>query len=67
MNSEKLVLLTKEENYFVEYLLGKLILTDSISEAMVFDDKETAHKFKVMLYRNCNIECSVNTYINVTQ
>lgn len=58
------VLLTKEHNYFVEYLCGELAISDSISEAMVFNDEETAKKFKSMLYTICKLETSVNTFIN---
>lgn len=57
------VLLTKKNNYFVEYLLGSLILSDSIEKAMKFDDFETANKFKMMLYQNCQLITSINTYI----
>ena len=58
------VLLTKQNNYFVEYLLGSLILSDSLEKAMKFDDFETANKFKMMLYQNCKLITSINTYIN---
>ena len=61
---DKLVLLTEQETYFVEYLLGSLILSSSISEAMVFDDYSTASKFRDMLKDVCNTKCSINTYIN---
>lgn len=60
---ERYVLLTSEETYFVEYLLNQLVLSHSISQAMVFDDYATAQKFKSMLYANCQLNCSVNTYI----
>lgn len=57
------ILLTEQYTYFVEYLLNQLILSNSISEAMVFEDKETALKFRDMLFTCCNLKCSVNTYI----
>lgn len=58
------VLLTNKENYFVEYLLNSLILSDSIEEAMKFEDFETANKFKLMLFQNCKLVTSINTFIN---
>ncbi len=58
------VLLTEDQNYFVEYLIGELILSNSISEAMKFDDENIAQKFKQMLHRSCNLVTSVNTYID---
>lgn len=57
------VLLTKENNYFVEFLCGELAISSSITEAMVFNDEDTAQKFKAMLYTICKIETSVNTFI----
>lgn len=59
------VLLTEDQSYFVEYLLGELILSNSISEAMKFDDELVALKFKTMLYRRCRLTTSVNTYIEI--
>ena len=47
------ILLTEQYTYFVEYLLNQLILSNSISEAMVFEDKETALKFRDMLFSAC--------------
>lgn len=58
------VLLTKHHNYFVEYLINSLILSDSIEEAMKFEDLETAQKFKKMLFKNCKLVTSVNTFIS---
>jgi hypothetical protein len=57
------VLLTNKNNYFVEYLLSSLILSDSIEEAMKFDDAELANKFKIMLFETCQLITSVNTFI----
>ena len=58
------VLLTKEETYFVEYLIGSLILSNSISEAMVFDNKDIALKFQKRLFNQCQLETSVNTFLS---
>lgn len=60
---DKFVLLTDKNTYFVEYLLSSLVLSNSIEEAMVFNDFETASKFRMMLYKNCNLITSINTYI----
>ena len=57
------VLLTEDQTYFVEYLLGELILSGSISEAMKFNDEHLALKFKQMLHHSCKLVTSVNTYI----
>lgn len=57
------VLLTLEENYFVEYLIGILVISSSISEAMIFEDLETAVKFKEMLINTCELKTSVSTFI----
>lgn len=61
---DKYVLLTNQETYFVEYLIGELVLSKSISEAMIFSDRDTAEKFKQMLFTVCDLDCSVNTFIN---
>lgn len=57
------VLFTDTETYVVEYLLGELILSTSISEALVFTDESQALQFKQLLYRDCRLTTSVNTYI----
>ncbi len=57
------VLLTNDQTYFVEYLIGELVLSNSISEAMKFDDEHIAQKFKKMLHATCKLTTSVNTYI----
>lgn len=57
------VLLTNFNTYFVEYLLGYMALSKSIEDAMIFDDLDTAIKFKQMLYRVSKLETSVNTFI----
>ena len=62
-NNDSYVLLVQDGTYFVEYLLNELILSDSITEAMTFDNYDTAIKFKQMLHERCKLNCSVNTYI----
>ena len=62
-SKESYVLLTDKESYFVEYLLKQLILSDSITQAMTFENHDSAIKFKLMLFESCNLKCSVNTYI----
>ncbi len=57
------VLLTEDQNYFVEYLIGELVLSNSISEAMKFNDENLALRFKQMLHSSCRLTTSVNTYI----
>lgn len=57
------VLLTHKENYFVEYLIGTLVISSSICEAMIFEDLETAVKFKTMLFITCELQTSINTFI----
>ena len=63
MKNPKYVIFTPDEKYVVEYLLKQLILSESITEALTFDNQESAIGFKKMLVQNCNLECSVNTYI----
>lgn len=57
------ILYTDKETYFVEYLLNHLVLSDSITEAMIFTDLVTAIKFQQMLKLRCDLKCTVNTYI----
>ncbi len=57
------VLLTDEQTYFVEYLIGELVVSTSISEAMKFNDENLALRFKHMLHVSCKLTTSVNTYI----
>lgn len=57
------VLLTLQNTYFVEYLIGTLVLSDSIFNAMVFDDLDTAIKFKQMLLTTCDLNTSISTFI----
>ncbi|MCL5244265.1 hypothetical protein M4I21_00485 [Cellulophaga sp. 20_2_10] len=63
MNTTKFVLFTAENKYVVEYLLQQLILSDSITEALIFDNYDLAIGFRKMLVKNCNLDCSINTYI----
>ena len=58
------VLLTLQNTYFVEYLIGTLVLSSSIFDAMVFDDVDTAMKFKQMLLTTCELNTSVSTFIH---
>lgn len=64
LENPKYVLMTDGNNYFVEYLLNELIISDSISEAMVFTDINLAKKFKEMLNNNCNLIVNISTFIN---
>tara|TARA_R110000868_G_scaffold410679_2_gene699711 strand:- start:3181 stop:3363 length:183 start_codon:yes stop_codon:yes gene_type:complete len=57
------ILLTPYNTYFVEYLIGQLILSTSIEEAMIFENLEQAYKFQRMLWDVCQLNTSVNTYI----
>ena len=57
------VLLTLQNTYFVECLIGTLVLSSSIFDAMVFDDLDTAMKFKQMLLTTCELNTSVSTFI----
>ncbi len=58
------VLMTKNDSYFVEYLLDFLVISDSISEAMIFNDFFTATKFKEMLSNKCHVTFNISTFIN---
>lgn len=58
------VLLTRENTYIVEYLIGMLILSNSLFEAMVFEDLDTAIKFKQMLLVTCQLQTSISTFIS---
>ena len=57
------VLMTQEGTYLVEYLIGEVVFTSSISRAMIFSDVNIALKFKTLLYDRFKIQVSVNTYI----
>lgn len=61
--NQNYLLMTPEDNYFVEYLLGELVLSKSISEAMIFDSNEQANKFQKMLQELCNLETTISTFI----
>ena len=60
---EEYVLYTSDEKYVVEFLLKQLVLSKSITEALIFDDLNIALRFSEMLQEKCRIECSVNTFI----
>ena len=55
------VLLTDDQNYVVEYLIGELVLSNSITEAMKFNDEKIALRFKDRLKQSCQLTLSVNT------
>ena len=57
------VLLSEHDTYFVEYLLGELVISDHISEAAIFKCRDQAIKFKQYLYKHCKMSFSVNTFI----
>lgn len=57
------VLLTDDNTYFVEYLLGHLVLSVSISKAMQFDNQIMAEKFQFMLMDKFELNTSINTFI----
>lgn len=57
------VLLTLHNTYFVEYLIGTLVLSNSIVDAMIFDDLDAAIKFKQMLLVTCDLNTSISTFI----
>ena len=57
------VLMTQEGTYLVEYLIGEVVFTSSISRAMIFSDVNIALKFKTLLYDRFKIKVSVTTYI----
>ena len=57
------VLLTLQNTYFVEYLIGTLVVSNSIYDAMVFSDLDTALKFKKMLLITCELQTSISTFI----
>ena len=61
--STNYVLQTQEGGYFVEYLLDYLVISNSITEAMIFDDLELARGFKKMLIETCDINTIISTYI----
>ncbi|GIZ15267.1 hypothetical protein [Capnocytophaga catalasegens] len=60
----KYVLMTEEGIYLVEYLIGELVFSTSITQAMVFTDHKVALQFKKLLYNRFGIVVSVNTYIS---
>ena len=60
---DNFVLLSEHGNYFVEFLIGELVLSDHISEATVFSCPQQALKFREYLKINCEMTFSVNTYI----
>jgi len=61
--SVKYVLQTQEGGYFVEYLLNYLVISNSITEAMIFEDLGMARSFKKMLIETCDLNTIISTYI----
>ncbi len=57
------ILLTSTNQYVVEYLLGHLALSPSLTEAKIFNNIYQAQDFKEFLKNECNTVCSVNTFI----
>ena len=57
------VLLTKDNEYILEYLFNELVLTKHIEKAKEFDSRISAFSFKDQLQEELNLEVSVNTYI----
>ena len=55
--------MTEEGTYLVEYLIGEVVFTTSISRAMIFTDLRLAQRFKSLLYERFKIKVSINTYI----
>ncbi|WP_282143997.1 hypothetical protein [Cellulophaga baltica] len=64
MDTCKYVLFTADNKYVVEYLLRQLVLSTSITEALIFENYDLAVGFKRMLVKDCKLECSINTYID---
>lgn len=50
--------------YFVDYRIETLVLSTAILDAMVFDDLDTAIKFKEMLLIACDLKTSVSIITN---
>lgn len=59
----KYVLQNNQQKYLSEYLMGKLILTHSITEAMVFADQHTALGFKKYIKKQTKQEFFVQSFI----
>jgi hypothetical protein len=59
------VLLTDKNCYFVEFLIGELIISQYIGDAMIFKELDTALKFKKMLHQTCFLNTSINTFIEI--
>ena len=63
MQEPKYVLMTQEGTYLVEYLIGEVVFSTSLSKSMIFSDHKVALRFKELLYQRFKIITSVNTYI----
>ncbi|WP_081980955.1 hypothetical protein [Cellulophaga sp. Hel_I_12] len=63
MNTNKYVLFSSDHQYVVEYLFNQLVLSNSISEALIFENYELAIRFQKTIVEECKCQCSINTYI----
>jgi len=63
---DEYVLYTDKKTYFVECKLNEVILSDSISLAMIFNTIQAFH-FQDMLLKVYDLNCSINTFINVDE
>lgn len=63
LSNSEYVLMTNKDSYFVEYLLEYLVVSDSISEAMIFTDYFIAVRFQDMLLKKCKIQFNISTFI----
>jgi hypothetical protein len=61
---DKYVLYTPDNTYVVEYLFDTLVLSEHISEAMVFEDAQMAAKFRKILLEKCDLITSINTFLS---
>ncbi len=64
MINESYVLMTDQSLYFVEYLCNELVFSDTLSQAMIFNDLDVAGKFKDMLLEKCKVYTTINPIIN---
>ncbi len=63
MTTTKFVLFTADHQYVVEYLFNQLVLSNSISEALIFESHALAIRFQKTLKADFKLQCSINTYI----
>lgn len=55
------VLQNAQNQYLFEYLMGELFFCQSIQKAMTFQDQKIAVKFKKRIYKQKNVDLSVQT------